>query len=98
MNTRRSPPLTDAETVAALRAEAAHLDAAFRSRNEAALVRLISDTVGGATLGAMLVAPSPGRSAFFGAVGRVFSGLSDMAKAFLIIACAFSLSFFLLFC
>lgn len=96
----RSPPLTDEQTIAAMRAEAAHLDAAFRSRNEAALVRLISDTVGGATLGVMLVAPSPGRAAFFGAVGRVFSGLSDMAKAFLIIACAFCLgfSFFVLFC
>ena len=47
----RSPPLTDEQTIAAMRAEAAHLDAAFRSRNEAALVRLISDTVGGATLG-----------------------------------------------
>ena len=82
----RAPPLTDAETVASLQAEAARLDAAFRSRNETALVRLVSDTVLGATAGGMLVLPSPGRAAFFAAIARVFSGLSDMAKAFLIIA------------
>lgn len=82
----RSPPLNDAQTVAALKEEAARLDASFRARNAASLVRLVSDTVGGATLGALLVIPSPGRTSFFGAISRVFSGLSDMAKAFLIIA------------
>lgn len=82
----KMPPLSEDALVQDARAEATALATEFRDRNERALVDLASDSAA-ATVGfAALARPTPGRAAFFGAVGRVFSGLSDTAKAFLIIA------------
>lgn len=68
------------------RAEAKSLEKEFRERNERAIVDLAQDSAA-ALAGFFFVAlPSQGRAAFFGAFGRIFSGLSDTAKAFLIIA------------
>jgi len=82
----KRPPMSDDALVADSRAEAAALAAEFRDRNEKALVDLATDSAGGAVAFAALARPSEGRAAFFGAFGRIFSGLSDTAKAFLIIA------------
>jgi hypothetical protein len=82
----KRPPLTEDEVLRDAKAEAAALALEFRDRNERAIVDLASDSAA-ATVGfAALARRTPGRTAFFGAVGRVFSGLSDTAKAFLIIA------------
>ena len=68
------------------RAEAKSLAAEFRRRNERAVVDLAQDSTAAVVLFLFLALPSEGRAAFFGAFGRIFSGLSDTAKAFLIIA------------
>ncbi len=68
------------------RAEAKSLAAEFRNRNERAVVDLTQDSTAAVVLFLFLLFPSRGRAAFFGAFGRIFSGLSDTAKAFLIIA------------
>lgn len=68
------------------RAEAASLAAEFRERNERGIVDLAQDSTAALVLFLFLALPSEGRAAFFGAFGRIFSGLSDTAKAFLIIA------------
>jgi len=84
----RLPPALVEEDALLLdaRAEATRLAAEFRRRNERAVVDLAGDSAAAAVLFAFLLLPSAGRAAFFAAFGRIFSGLSDTAKAFLIIA------------
>ena len=71
---------------AEMRREALHLVEEFRERNRAALLNLLADGTAGTTLFAMLARYTEGRVALFNTIGRVFTGLSDTAKAFLIIA------------
>ena len=59
----------------------------FRERNRTALLNLLSDSTIALTGFILLLRNSDGRGALFGTIGRVFSGFSDTAKAFLIIAC-----------
>jgi CemA family len=58
----------------------------FREDNKQALLNVISDTITGILLFVILVSNHEGREVLFRTVGRVFGGLSDTAKAFLIIA------------
>ena len=77
--------LSDASQ-AELRREALHLAEGFRERNRTALLNLLSDSTIALTGFVLLLRNSEGRGALFGTIGRVFSGFSDTAKAFLIIA------------
>lgn len=61
----------------------------FRERNRTALLNLLSDGTIALTGFILLLRNSNGRGALFRTIGRVFSGFSDTAKAFLIIASAF---------
>ena len=72
-----------------LRREALHLAEEFRERNRTALLNLLSDSTIALTGFILLLRNSVGRGALFGTIGRVFSGFSDTAKAFLIIACKY---------
>ena len=71
---------------AELRREAVRLADEYREANKAALLNLLSDSTAALTLFAMLLRNTEGRTALFSTCGRVISGLSDTAKAFLIIA------------
>ncbi len=73
---------------AELRREALRLAEEFKEANRAALLNLLSDSTAAVTLFAMLLRNTEGRVALFSTFGRVVSGLSDTAKAFLIIASA----------
>ena len=73
---------------AELRREAVRLADEYREANKAALLNLLSDSTAALTLFGMLLRNTEGRTALFSTFGRVISGLSDTAKAFLIIACA----------
>ena len=63
-----------------------HLAEGFREKNRTALLNLLSDSTIALTGFILLLRNSEGRGALFGTIGRVFSGFSDTAKAFLIIA------------
>ena len=71
---------------AELRREAVRLADEYREANKAALLNLLSDSTAALTLFGMLLRNTEGRTALFSTFGRVISGLSDTAKAFLIIA------------
>ena len=58
----------------------------FREDNKQALLNVISDSITGILLFVILASNHEGRDVLFRTVGRVFGGLSDTAKAFLIIA------------
>lgn len=58
----------------------------FREDNKQALLNVISDSITGILLFVILASNHEGREVLFRTVGRVFGGLSDTAKAFLIIA------------
>jgi hypothetical protein len=69
-----------------LRREALRLAEEFRGHNRVALLNLLSDSATALTGFALLLRGSEGRGALFRTIGRLFSGFSDTAKAFLIIA------------
>lgn len=86
-----------------LRREALHIAEEFREHNRTALLNLLSDSTTAVTGFLLLLRNSEGRGALFRTIGRIFSGFSDTAKAFLIIASAqppsrppFSCPYFLL--
>lgn len=58
----------------------------FREENKQALLNVISDAITGMLLFVILATNNDGRNVLFRTIGRVFGGLSDTAKAFLIIA------------
>ncbi|BDA48808.1 Proton extrusion protein PcxA [Coccomyxa sp. Obi] len=82
----RAPPISDMEMQMELRREALHIAEEFREHNRAALLNLLSDSTTAVTGFALLLRNSEGRGALFRTIGRIFSGFSDTAKAFLIIA------------
>lgn len=71
-----------------LRREALRLAEEFREHNRVALLNLLSDGTTAFTLFLLLLRNTEGRGALFRTIGRIFSGFSDTAKAFLIIASA----------
>ncbi|KAK9917370.1 hypothetical protein WJX75_003623 [Coccomyxa subellipsoidea] len=82
----RAPPISDLEMQMELRREALRLAEEFRGHNRVALLNLLSDSATALTGFALLLRGSEGRGALFRTIGRLFSGFSDTAKAFLIIA------------
>lgn len=81
----RAPPLTEGQLQWRLRTEAKELYEEFREANKQALLNVISDTITGALIFTILTTHHEGRGELFSTIGRVFGGLSDTAKAFLII-------------
>jgi len=82
----RSPPLTDDQLQHRLREEAHEIRDDFREENKQSLLNVISDAITGILISVILAGNHNGRKTLFRTIGRVFGGLSDTAKAFLIIA------------
>lgn len=59
-----------------------------RRRNESHLMTLVSDSISAMVFFAMFARDTQGRTALFNTLGRLFAGLSDIAKAVLIILVA----------
>lgn len=59
-----------------------------RRHNENALITLVCDSISAMVLAIILVRDTEGRNALFSTIGRLFEGLSDIAKAVLIILVA----------
>ena len=68
--------------------EAHHLVGEFKEHKKHALLNLLSDSVAGTTFFVTLAAARDARAALFSTLDRIWSGLSDTAKAFIIIASA----------
>ena len=69
-----------------LRREAKSLERKFKERNRQALLNVLSDGTSGSLIFAILLQKTEGRAHLFRTLARLASGLSDTAKAFLIIA------------
>lgn len=69
-----------------LRREAHHLVEEFKERKREALLHLLSDGAAAFTFFGLLAFVKNGRKSLFNTMSRIFGGLSDTAKAFLIIA------------
>lgn len=82
----RAPPLSYNELQAQLRHEAHELVEEFQEKNKHNVLNVISDGISATTGFIILVKDKEGRGILFRTFGRVFSGLSDTAKAFMIIA------------
>lgn len=82
----RRPALTNDELQLHLHEEAVHLAEEFKEKNKRAYLNVASDSVAGLVFFYMLVQNTEQRGVLFKTLGRVFSGLSDTAKAFIIIA------------
>jgi DNA polymerase sigma len=59
-----------------------------RTRNEANLMTLVSDSISAMVFFFLFVRDTEGRAALFNTFGRLFEGLSDIAKAVMIILIA----------
>lgn len=81
----QAPTLSDEAMLAHLRVEAVHFADSMKAYNRQSLVNAVSDSCSGAALFVLLVQDTSQRAILFRTVGRVFTGLSDTAKAFLII-------------
>ncbi|KAL6776427.1 CEM1 [Auxenochlorella protothecoides x Auxenochlorella symbiontica] len=81
----QAPPLSDAGVLEHLRAEAKRIQGEYKAYNRAALTNLVSDSVTGSLIFAALLQNNSQRTILFRTIGRILSGLSDTAKAFLII-------------
>ena len=82
----RRPALTNDELQLHLHEEALHIADEFKEKNKRAYLNVVSDSVAGTVFFIMLVRNSVQRQVLFRTISRVFSGLSDTAKAFIIIA------------
>lgn len=82
----KHPPLTDDQMQGRLRKEARHLRDELREENKKSLLNLVSDSVTLSLIVTILAIATENRRNLMQTVGRVFGGLSDTAKAFLIIA------------
>eukprot|EP00884_Botryococcus_braunii_P015404 jgi/Botrbrau1/2547/Bobra.0079s0034.1 len=82
----RIPPLSDAEMQVELRAEAFRVKHELEERNKQGWLNLFADGTSASVLFGILCVQTEGRRALFSTISRFFSGLSDTAKAFLIIA------------
>lgn len=83
-----APPLTEVEFLQHLREFAHEFEEEEREHNEHALITVVSDSVSLTVAAIMLLRPSYGKQAMFNTGGRLFDGLSDIAKACLIILVA----------
>lgn len=81
----QSPPLKDDQLHWHMHKRAVHLEEEFREANKKALLNVVSDLTSASVFFVMLARQVPERQILFRTIGRVFTGLSDTAKAFLII-------------
>ncbi|KAI8471925.1 MAG: CemA family-domain-containing protein [Monoraphidium minutum] len=84
----QAPPLNEREMVSHLREFAHELQEEERHRNESGLITLVCDSTSVMTLTVLMARDTAGRSALFNTIGRLFEGLSDIAKAVAIILIA----------
>jgi hypothetical protein len=84
----RAPPLDDRAMQRHLRTFAREVREEERARNEAKLMTLVSDAASLAVAVVMAARDAAGRRALSGTLSRLFEGLSDIAKAVLIILLA----------
>lgn len=82
----KHPPLSDDQLQERLRKEARHLRDEFREENKKALLNILSDSITFVMICVILATSTAKRRTLMQTIGRVFGGLSDTAKAFLIIA------------
>ncbi len=82
----RAPPLSYNELQAQLKHEAHELMEEFTERNKHNVLNAVSDSITAFTGFGILLKDTEGRGILFRTLGRIFSGLSDTAKAFMIIA------------
>ncbi|KAL4852856.1 Chloroplast envelope membrane protein [Chlorella vulgaris] len=80
-----SPPLSDEQTHAQLHHSAVELAEKFREDNKRSMLNAVSDLTSASVFFIILARQVPQRQILFRTFGRVFTGLSDTAKAFLII-------------
>ena len=82
----RAPPLSYTELQAQLKSEAHELVEQFTGRNKHNVLNAVSDSITAFTGFGILLKDTEGRGILFRTLGRIFGGLSDTAKAFMIIA------------
>lgn len=81
-------PRSEAEILMHLAEFAAEVQEEERHHNEETLITAVSDSISGMTLFGILATEMRGRDALFNTLGRLFDGLSDIAKAVMIILVA----------
>ena len=81
----QAPDLTDSDLRAHLHEEALAFSGEKREENKRALLNIVSDSTSAAVFFLLLVRDNSPRAILFRTIGRVFTGLSDTAKAFIII-------------
>ena len=81
----QAPALSDEAMLEHLHNEAIHFADHMKQYNRQAMLNAVSDSMAGAALFILLLQDNSQRSILFRTIGRVFAGLSDTAKAFIII-------------
>ena len=84
----QAPPVSEEHLIDHLREFAHELEEEERHHNEQNLITVVSDSVSGIMLFGILAQKTRGRQALFNTISRLFEGLSDIAKAVLIILIA----------
>ena len=84
----RAPPMTELQMFEHLAEFAAEVQEEERHHNETILINAVSDSVSFATFAGILAQPTRSREATKNTLARLFYGLSDIAKAVLIILVA----------
>jgi hypothetical protein len=81
----QAPDVTDEDLLQHLHEEALVFSQHKREENKRALLNVVSDSTSAAIFFILLVRDNSPRAILFRTIGRVFTGLSDTAKAFIII-------------
>lgn len=84
----QAPALTEDTLEVELRKRAVHFAQELRDENRHALENIISDFTAGSVGFFLLLKDRVGREVLFRTMGRLFGGMSDTAKAFIIISFA----------
>jgi hypothetical protein len=81
----QAPDLTDEDLLRHLHEEALQFSVGKKEENKRALLNIVSDSTSAAIFFILLVRDNSPRAILFRTIGRIFTGLSDTAKAFIII-------------
>ena len=81
----QAPSLSDGAMLGHLHEEALRFSDDMKAYNRQSMLNVVSDSMAGASLFVLLLRDNSQRAILFRTIGRVFAGLSDTAKAFLII-------------
>lgn len=81
----QAPPLNEEALLERLSEEAGAIDLRGRQANKQALLNVVSDSISAGTIFVMLLQDNERRTILLRTIGRIFVGLSDTAKAFMII-------------